>query len=290
MWNLTRQRLAPSVVASVLLDTQTKYHQLTISSNTSYIPFVWTRLGEGATFVNTSRDFWLTYIPCTCTVFLLMNLLYRLLVSFKFGISKAIISFKWFSILFTSIVTQNIQYVAFRCFQQILFGGTPTTQSPVLYLANQLACYVVLFIVIVYSCCGHVILRVLIGSNVKYALELVIFSREALFFLALTQLLKVLNSFFTVCFYFDNLTQVFLILGRQIFVLLVVVSLRNCFRSKSLLALLVSEYIARTVAHIFLFLRACWKYAKIDISHLLDEKLDDYVMTSIYLITLITCV
>lgn len=171
-------------------------------------------------------------------------------------IKTCLVGFKWTSVLVTSIIMQNIQFISFRSFQQIKYGGVLSAEPTFrIYLVGQITCYLSLFFTTVYACCGHFILHFLIGTNVKYSLDSILYSNLAAWFLGLTQIIKIINGFAHAWFYENNSIQISLILSGQLVVLYLVVKFRKIFRNKSFLSLYIYEQILRVVICMYLGLR-----------------------------------
>lgn len=246
---------------------------------------MWTDLGEGTTFLNSTVDVWVGLIPFSLFTFVVLHIIYRILAHYKFKCKNWILSFRWFSILVTSTIIGNLQYLAFRSFQQILYGGPPATYSSVfLYYFNQTACYVTFFFVVVYACGGHVILQYFIGNNLKLAFDFVRFNKQAMWLLSVTQLLKVLNGFAHAWFYNDAPTQICLIFFGQAASLLAAIVLRKAFVRKSSLVLFVVEYVLRVIVHVVLGFRVFWAESSVTLSSLEDERCDKDVMALVFLV------
>jgi hypothetical protein len=80
-----------------------------------------------------------------------------------------LINFKWFCLLFNSIISQNIQYISFRSFQYLFFGGSPLVHNSLL---NSFVGFISLFLVVVYSTGGILIVRYFIGNKINEILDL----------------------------------------------------------------------------------------------------------------------
>jgi hypothetical protein len=145
--------------------------------------------------LNNTRDIWLGNFPISILTFVLIHLIYKLLSHYKVKLRMKVIAFKWFCILFNSIICQNIQYISFRSFQHIFFGGSPFTQgSPIIFFLNFIACYFSLFLAIICSVGGTGIIRYFIGNKIKYVLDLVNYSNSTLWFISISQLQRVVNG------------------------------------------------------------------------------------------------
>jgi hypothetical protein len=90
--------------------------------NTTFLPKLWTDLKEDSSFIRNTRDYWISSVPLTVITFVLLHICYRILKRFQLKFSDNFLNFKWFVILFVNIFLQNIQLLAFRAFQQILYG------------------------------------------------------------------------------------------------------------------------------------------------------------------------
>lgn len=128
MWNLTTERWIPNSIASFYYNIQDSYDDWTSMIEVANIPKKWCFLNEASGFVNNTRDYWIGLVPFTTITFILLHFLYMLFNRFHLKIKSNIISFNWFSILCYSIISQNIQYLAFRSFQQIFRAGSPKAQ------------------------------------------------------------------------------------------------------------------------------------------------------------------
>jgi hypothetical protein len=193
-------------------------------------------------------------------VFLILHGLYRLLNHFKFAISLKLITFKWMSILVFSVLSQNIQFISFRSFQQLLYTGPPVfEQSKLIYYLNYIVCCVILFFVVVFACSGIQILRYVIEINCQYGLDFVRYSTITLWYFGITQLVRIFNGFVHACFYENNLVQFSLLCSGQITFLIAIIAFRKIFKLKSLLVFIVCEYIFRIIVHIYLFIRVEFK-------------------------------
>lgn len=260
MWNLTNQRFIPNSVAGLYYEILDEYDQETTEKEKSRIPGKWVGMREGASFINNTRDCWVTYVPWNVAVFLVLHVIYRVLVRVRSKHRTRIIAFKWISILITSTIIQNIQFISFRSFQQLRYGVSPSAQPSIfLYFLNQFISYFCLFFVIIYACCGYSILNFLIGKNVKYALDLVKYSSKAALYLGLTQVIKVTNGFAHAWLFSNRLAQMGLIFLGQATVLFSIIYFRSIFALKSVFSLLIIEYLLRVIVHIYLTLRINWK-------------------------------
>lgn len=124
--------------------------------------------------MSNTGDCWLAYVPSNIIIFVVMHIIFRMLNHFKVKFRERIISFQWPSVLIASIIMQNIQFISFRSFQQIKFGGSPLAQPNLyIYILNYTICYLSLFFVSTYSCCGYLILRILLRNNINCTLETV---------------------------------------------------------------------------------------------------------------------
>lgn len=256
MWNLTNQRFIPQSIAFFYYNIQDKYLSLTNSVDRSYIPSTWNDLNEGASFLSNTGDCWMTYIPSSMLLFLTMHVAYKILRHFNIKFYDRITGFRWTSVLVTSVIMQNIQFIAFRSFQQIKYGGVLSAEPAVsVYFLDQIVCYLSLFFVTVYACCGYGILHALIGRNVKYSLDSILYSHRAAWFLGVTQLIKITNGFAHAWFYDNSPVQISLVLGGQLIVLSGLVKFRKIFRNKSFLTMYIYEQILRVVICLYLTLR-----------------------------------
>lgn len=123
--------------------------------------------------MNNTRDYWIGMIPFTTIIFVVLHFFYLLLDRYDFKIKKNLAVFNWYIILLASMINQNIQYLAFRSFQQIFRGGSPSCQPfPSLYYFNYIACYIMLFLVTIYACASYTILRSFMGDDVKQIFEI----------------------------------------------------------------------------------------------------------------------
>jgi hypothetical protein len=142
--------------------------------NKEFIPEPWTNLEENSNFVGTTRDFWISSIPFSCLVFLVLHFVYKGLAYCRLKIKMILMNFKWLSIMIFPIFSQNIQLLSFRAFQQIFFSGPPSAQPFYqLHLINQILCFILLFLVLISAFAGYFIIRILIQMNVKSVLDLV---------------------------------------------------------------------------------------------------------------------
>jgi hypothetical protein len=128
MWNLTSERWIPSQLSSFYYEIQDYYSSKIQINNTDLVPQPWYELGEDSSFVSNTRDFWIGSIPCTSVVFALFHVVYRILAYLDLRISAKFLNFRWLSILIFTIFVQNLQVLAFRTFQQILYPGPPSVQ------------------------------------------------------------------------------------------------------------------------------------------------------------------
>jgi hypothetical protein len=163
--------------------------------------------------------------------------MYRLLVYYESRFAIKLISFKWFSILAYSLISQNTQFISFISFQHILYGGPPNiTPSFFAYVSNYVICYLTLFLIIVFACSGIGIMRHLLKKNIDYCLDYANYSQSTLFFFSLTQLIRLFNGFLHAWFYNNNLLQFTFIFSGQITILIVIVVYREIFKLKSFFA------------------------------------------------------
>jgi hypothetical protein len=170
-------------------------------------------------------------------VFLFFNFLYKILRYYKSSYADKLNAFKWISLFVFSLLSQNIQFISFRSFQQIIYGGPSSFQpSLIAYSLNYVVCYIVLFIFVLFACCGVKILRYMLKNNISEGMEFIKYSQPTIWFYGITQLVRVFNGFIHACFYNNNYVQFILLCFGQLIILISIVGLRKKFKQKSFFA------------------------------------------------------
>jgi hypothetical protein len=190
--------------------------------------------------VTNTYKFWISSVPTSVLTYLVLHSLFRLLKKYNINFRLKIVNFKWFTILFVNLLLKNIQLLAFRAFQQLLYGQSPSLQIKHMYFINEILCIIALFFVVICTFTGQFIVRIMINNNIKYWIDNVWYSESAVWYLIITQLVRITNGFIFCCQFFNNLTKVSILFSTQISILCVIVSFRNYFRRKTMLVLLIA--------------------------------------------------
>lgn len=93
-------------------------------------------------FLEATQDYWLAYIPITIITAMGLKLVYEILIRLKYPrIAHFLLVFSTSITLLWSCLSQNSQYLAFRCFAQLRSPMTWTS----LEMFNLIFCLLVLF-------------------------------------------------------------------------------------------------------------------------------------------------
>jgi hypothetical protein len=123
-----------------------------------------------------------------------------------------------------------------------------------MYFANHILSYLTFFCVLICACAGQLIIRIFIRNNVKFAVDLVWYNNSSIWFLTLTQLIKIIRSFVFTNFYIDNCIKMSILFSTQVYLLSITIFFKNNIRQKSMVLLLILEYIFRVILHLFLLI------------------------------------
>jgi hypothetical protein len=190
--------------------------------------------------VTNTYKFWISSAPSTVATFIVLHSIFRLLKSSNINFRIKIVNFKWYTILFVNMFIKNIQLLSFRAFQQLLYGQPPSLQTKYMYFINEILCYIALFCVVICTLAGQFIVRIMINSNIKYWIDNVWYGESAIWFLIITQLIKITNGFIFCCQYFNDSTKIIILFSTQINILCIIISFRRYFRRKTMLVLLIT--------------------------------------------------
>jgi hypothetical protein len=158
--------------------------------------------------------------------------------------------------MFVGIFLQNIQLLSFRAFQQIFYvGSTSEYESEVMHFISQLVSYSTLFFIFICACAGQYIVKILIGSNINHALiDIVRYNGTSIWFMIIIQLIQFTKGFVYANSFFDDTVKITILFCIQTGILVLIVFYRKYFRRKTMLVLLITEYVLRVVIHVCLIL------------------------------------
>jgi hypothetical protein len=135
-----------------------------------------------------------------------------------------------------------------------------------MYFINQIVCYITFFFITIFASSGQTIIRMFIGINVRYVIDLVRYSSSALLFLAIIQSLKILNGFLHALLFCNSVLLIPMLTLSHIILLLTVIYFKASFRLKTMLTLVISEYMIRIIFHLMLILRVYCQTTNIELS------------------------
>lgn len=119
-WDWTNEKWVPPLF-DTLYDSYDKKITawIDISQNPAEVPMRFLRFNEDCIFLNNTQDYWFVTIPLTVLTFLLLQRLFNCFRRFK--LSKIIRPFCTIVALIMTLVGDNIQYLSFRAFQQLVY-------------------------------------------------------------------------------------------------------------------------------------------------------------------------
>jgi hypothetical protein len=100
------------------------------------------------------------------------------------------------------------------------------------------------------------------------------YNGSAIWFLAISQVVKILNGFVFANFQLDNTMKITIVLLTQLTLLATVISIQKHFRLKSIFILLTTSYTLKILIHICLLLRAWLESSSIALGQKENEALD----------------
>ena len=164
-------------------------------------------IDQGVYFLNNTEQFWVNTIPLSITAFIFFAFVSWF--SNKFVRKNELFKrYNYIGMFFVDLIGGNIQYMTFRCAQQ-LFQVVPL--GPMYYI-NISVCYLILFIIVVYSVVSIIIFKAFYTRLSREFIIEELFGSYWQVRLILTNLLKMLSGFTHAYFYHNHLIQSILLL------------------------------------------------------------------------------
>jgi hypothetical protein len=122
-WNWTNGKWAPPTILTdalhFSLSSTDDYSQKWIKDTKEMTPqrFQWEN--EDLIFVNNCRGYFLYTFPSSILIFLILSKLYSLLASYKLKLASILVTFSSWAYLIISLIGDNLQYLSFRCCEQL---------------------------------------------------------------------------------------------------------------------------------------------------------------------------
>lgn len=190
-------------------------------------PATYQWVGEGASFLRQTDDYWICTAPLTVGTFALLFLLHRACKrTSRLGVlRKLLFRFEWCGFLVVSLIGENTQYLSFRCFSQLY---EPNSQ------AGLVVAYLVLFLLTCYGVGAFLLLPITFRQHSELLLEGYHNRLRISAHLTLLQTVRFAMGFVHSLLFRDHWAQIGVLLLCHSAILGTVVSSRDLYKRKSL--------------------------------------------------------